>query len=643
MDLPGAREFPEAAPGGPNVSAVAPASGAGYDAGGVPAAAPMMLGGSAAGQLPPLLPQSATSAMLQLGSLPLLPPPANFANANAAAPAPLTPTPATAQHEAYPMTVASFATTALLPPPLSYASAAYSGGASPVSGSGTTTAGLSMTSFGGGTTGRRSGASGSTSPVDSGIVRNAKRNNNNVDSEFLLPLSSLHFAVRRGNAAAIAHLFNVEKSRPYEAHVDSDGCSPLHWAAALWQVDCLAELLKHKSKWSDRRDREGLLPLHVACRFADEVFFDGDGVEEKAGNVSDGCKEKDALLPQNGSLPKEEVNGGTTSDEEAWDDGGDSGGGCGGSGGCGGGNRTGGAMRAGPPHDMLRCLEMLLQREKGGGLDGEDSSLTLDGQSVLHVSAAAGNEPAIQYLLQKIHRKARLINAQDGRGQTPLYCACKQGRTGVVQMLLDKRANISLKASNGLSPLQVAAYRGHTNCVRLLLRASCVPGSLEDRGGRSAVHFAAAGGHTETLQLLLNEPNMKVDAVGERNWTALHHAARRGRTEVVALLLSQGASPSTHDVHLRTPLHWACSASHGKGCVAALVAAGAPMLGLDVNSHSCLVIAAEAGNVGCVEELWRASPADFATLLATADREGVGPLATALRGGHEACALRLLE
>jgi ankyrin repeat protein len=62
------------------------------------------------------------------------------------------------------------------------------------------------------------------------------------------------------------------------------------------------------------------------------------------------------------------------------------------------------------------------------------------------------------------------VNAQDGEGYTPLHKAAWRGHEAIVRLLLDGKANPSLKESTGLTPLDMARSAKKEAVVAILSR-----------------------------------------------------------------------------------------------------------------------------------------------------------------------------
>jgi ankyrin repeat protein len=179
------------------------------------------------------------------------------------------------------------------------------------------------------------------------------------------------------------------------------------------------------------------------------------------------------------------------------------------------------------------------------------------------------------------------IHAADARGNQPIHWAVMTRRTDLIDLLLERGADLEAKRPDGARPLNltngdywyrgwrdvpadalqnhqvligfllargaeyqisVAARLGDTRKVRELLDAD--PGlvnRLPDYCAYSGVPLAtaAAGGHVETVRLLLErgaDPNAPEAAAPHGK--ALYEAAAGNHLEVARLLLEHGANPN---------------------------------------------------------------------------------------------------
>jgi len=127
-----------------------------------------------------------------------------------------------------------------------------------------------------------------------------------------------------------------------------------------------------------------------------------------------------------------------------------------------------------------------------------------DGHTALLIAAAQqGAARAVCLLLEA--RAA--VDDCDGQGASPLcWAASFGGDLGVIRALVDAEADLTREDVDGVTPLKAASVRGRSDVVRILLEARADPdeGSavLGNLAG-SAISLADAGGHKDVSLMLL--------------------------------------------------------------------------------------------------------------------------------------------
>ena len=175
---------------------------------------------------------------------------------------------------------------------------------------------------------------------------------------------------------------------------------------------------------------------------------------------------------------------------------------------------------------------------------------------------------------------------------TDLTVTSRFGLVLLVQLLLDKGADLSNTAEQGWTALHWAAQEGHEPVTRLLLdREADV--SATDEQGWTALHWAADRGHKPVTRLLLDR-GANVSATNKHGWTALHFAASRDREPVTRLLLDRGANVSATNEHGWTALHWAVDRGH-KPVTRLLLDRGANVSATNEHGWTALHFAAMGG------------------------------------------------
>ena len=183
------------------------------------------------------------------------------------------------------------------------------------------------------------------------------------------------------------------------------------------------------------------------------------------------------------------------------------------------------------------------------------------GATPVHAAAIAGHARVVNFLLESYLSNINIENWW--AGTTPLYDACRAGRTDVVKLLLAHGAaphkdSLSEGYAFQYTPLHIAGMNGHAEIVKLIIDASQSPranATMLDHFGKALYCTCIDGnldGHLEVAKLLIEggaDPNWS-RGFWTGNWSCLHMAAASGNKELVRLLLDSGATVATRTVPL---------------------------------------------------------------------------------------------
>jgi len=144
--------------------------------------------------------------------------------------------------------------------------------------------------------------------------------------------------------------------------------------------------------------------------------------------------------------------------------------------------------------------------------------------------------------------------------RTPLHQAAMMLRKDVVELLLDRRANVNALDSRGLTPLLMTIGPAGTdfaskasNEITKILLINGADANARDKEGKPPLHRAVSYNRKDLVTLLLDH-GAEIDATDRYQYTALHWAVSQNQKEMVELLLIRGASVNVKNSQRETPL-----------------------------------------------------------------------------------------
>ncbi len=194
----------------------------------------------------------------------------------------------------------------------------------------------------------------------------------------------------------------------------------------------------------------------------------------------------------------------------------------------------------------LEVVRKMLEEDRDL-INAVDSDL----KTPLHLATEHGYMPMVELLLEK----GADINAKTGFKRTPLHFAASSGHDEIVRLFIAKGADLNEKDSFMLTPIFRAAYNGHRNIVEMLLSVG-ISISTTEKNGVTLLHAAALAGNLELVEMLLDK-GIGRNVRNRYGKTPLHFAASRGHKAVINLLLENGADINLKSLDGRTPLHTA--------------------------------------------------------------------------------------
>jgi ankyrin repeat protein len=226
-------------------------------------------------------------------------------------------------------------------------------------------------------------------------------------------------------------------------------------------------------------------------------------------------------------------------------------------------------LRRAVRNGRVETVKLLLQ--EGAPIEGETGSVLPDAYNNTEItdlllsqgSSTAALDEALRRAAGKSAKVVERLLAQGARAD--IYTACILGQTDQVAKLLEDDRSLvdSPQADNSrIRPLILAAKHGHTEIVDLLLDKGA---EVESKMDASALHAAAASGQAKVITLLLSR-GVDINRKDSTGRTPLHSGASAGHQDVVTLLIARGAQVLATDVHRETALH--AAALHGHTAIA---------------------------------------------------------------------------
>ncbi|XP_076108738.1 uncharacterized protein LOC143076757 [Mytilus galloprovincialis] len=254
-----------------------------------------------------------------------------------------------------------------------------------------------------------------------------------------------------------------------------------------------------------------------------------------------------------------------------------------------------------------------------------------DEVSPLFIACENGHTEVVQML---INNKADINKCRD-TGVSPLLIACQNGHSEVIQMLINNKADINKCTDTAVSPLYIACQNGHTEVVQMLINNKADFNKCTYIGV-SPLFIACQKGHTEVVQMLIKQ-KAEINTCSNKEVLPLFIACQKGYTEVVQILLKNKADINKCVGDGASPLFIACLNRHHE-VVQMLINNKADINKCTDTGASPLLIACQNGHIEPIQMLIN-NNADINKCTST----GISPLFIACENGHTEVAQMLIN
>ena len=177
------------------------------------------------------------------------------------------------------------------------------------------------------------------------------------------------------------------------------------------------------------------------------------------------------------------------------------------------------------------------------------------GYTLLRNAAGRGEAETARFLMEK----GTKVDAKTLRGRTPLYVAATFKKYNVLELLIQKGANVNELCPDE-SALFLSANNGDENLAKILIDNNADINIIKTAtNGFTPLFWAAVSNHQNIVNLFLrNGANVNAKE-NDRQETALHKMAHQGKLEITKILLENEANVHERDLRGFSALHVAAN------------------------------------------------------------------------------------
>ena len=163
----------------------------------------------------------------------------------------------------------------------------------------------------------------------------------------------------------------------------------------------------------------------------------------------------------------------------------------------------------------IEIVELLLDNEADINLTTNKGAtpLYLICEYGTHAESSTEIINALLDAAEKLGEEEEYINKKAEFGFFPLYIACKKGDNDIVEILIDRGANVSERTEQGVTALNIAIQendeKSHLEVIETLLLNGAYDDDVPDDNGHTALYWAQQSGDAaEVIELLMQyEPD----------------------------------------------------------------------------------------------------------------------------------------
>jgi ankyrin repeat protein len=353
-------------------------------------------------------------------------------------------------------------------------------------------------------------------------------------------ITPLHLAALNGHPKVVRLFVARAGAAKPVAAVDSNGLTPLHYAAGGRRPEAVTALLAAGAVWASRGSAE-LTPLEVAV-YTDDVatlaafeahigraeLLAARGEEQKTllhRAAAWGCNRATTWLLGRGAASFVRSGNSNTPLHEA----------------------------IGAGHGTIARL--LIDRTAEAERDAFLAASGAEGLTALHIAAAAGRVGLIDLLVRRSTSPARLIAGGDSPQINPLLLAALYEQAGSVAALLKHGADPKAETLYAYTALHIAALKGDVATAKALLNARVDP-NIRGRLGETPLHAVTIYRHMSEVDKPLDFEGRVARKLAVAKLLVARGADRRAKTAALdpcvnPVLLFQFLPEATPSEYLR--------------------------------------------------------------------------------------------
>ncbi|XP_071099029.1 serine/threonine-protein phosphatase 6 regulatory ankyrin repeat subunit B-like [Haliotis cracherodii] len=232
---------------------------------------------------------------------------------------------------------------------------------------------------------------------------------------------------------------------------------------------------------------------------------------------------------------------------------------------------------------QMECFDILVKRQADTTLCDSNKN------NLLHLACQHGSLPTVKHVKNVIKKRhpALYLNGRGIGDWTPVMCTALSGKKDVLDYLIQKKVDLTLRDSNNNTVLHLACQYGHQSIVECLLPHTDI--NTQGNNGQTPVMCAIMSGKKETFALLVSHnaditltdddnnnllhvachfddvsllveivPKFEINNQGKHGWTPVMKAAVNGKKDAFNILKSLKADLTLTDDNDSNLLHLAC-------------------------------------------------------------------------------------